>query len=193
MIRTLLTFFYLLATLSLLSQGSTAAIITGKITDNTTLSPLPAASIKAIHQPSGTEYRTNCDQEGNYWLSGLRVGGPYRLVISNPGAKDTEIEEIYLDLGQRFVMDVAVQQTTFRLAAFEAKKLTNVASNGQTGPATTLHANELVRLPSLDRNLEDYVRLSPWATLNPSGNFSFLGTNNRYNGIYVDGIISNDV
>jgi len=47
-------------------------------------------------------------------------------------------------------------------------------------------------MPTLNRNINDFLRLTPQAST-AGGGISFAGTNNRYNAIYVDGAVNNDV
>ena len=48
-------------------------------------------------------------------------------------------------------------------------------------------------LPSISRNLQDYVRLVPQAKVNGDGMMSFLGQNNKFNTFFIDGANSNDM
>jgi hypothetical protein len=41
---------------------------------------LPGASILAVHTPSGTRYTASTDYTGNFSISNMRVGGPYKLL-----------------------------------------------------------------------------------------------------------------
>jgi ABC-type dipeptide/oligopeptide/nickel transport system permease subunit len=43
---------------------------------------LPGASILAVHTPSGTRYTASTDYTGNFSISNMRVGGPYKVTIT---------------------------------------------------------------------------------------------------------------
>jgi hypothetical protein len=45
----------------------------------------------------------------------------------------------------------------------------------------------------LSRNIADFARLTPQAQLRGDDVLSIGGQNNRYNAIYIDGAVSNDV
>ena len=81
------------------SQGVTTSAIGGKVTDNTG-EPLIGASIVAIHGPSGTVYGASTDFDGFYRISGMRIGGPYKITISYIGFNDDVSEGVFLNLGQ---------------------------------------------------------------------------------------------
>jgi len=60
------------------AQGVTTAAIAGIVTDSSG-TPLEAARVIAVHGPSGTTYTASTRTDGRFTISGMRVGGPYRV------------------------------------------------------------------------------------------------------------------
>jgi hypothetical protein len=175
----------------LLAQGATTASMSGTITDEGEL-PLIGASVVAIHTPSGTQYGTITDVEGNYRIANMRVGGPYSIEVSYVGYEVNELPNVFLALGERRRFDNQLKQAGIVLDEF-----TIIASRDgaglSSGVSTNIGTKELEDMPTLQRNLADFARLTPEFRSSPGGGLSFAGQNNRYNAIYIDGAVNNDV
>ncbi len=173
-----------------LAQGVTTSSMQGKIQD-VDGEPLIGANILAVHLPSGTTYGTATDVEGNYRIPNMRVGGPYKVTISYTGYGETVLDGIFLRLGEAFRRDFDLEEQGIELEAVQV-----VARQGTTGSnsgaSTQITSEDIDVVPTLNRDLADYVRLTPQAT-GYSGGTSFAGVNNRYNAIYIDGAVNNDV
>ena len=79
------------------SQGVTTSSISGKVVDNAG-ETIPMANVVVIHTPTGTEYGTVTMDDGGFNIRNMRVGGPYKVVVSFVGFKNTEETGIYLQL-----------------------------------------------------------------------------------------------
>src|SRR2546430_11092845 len=66
------------------AQGVTTAAIAGIVTDSSG-TPLEAARVIAVHGPSGTTYTASTRTDGRFTISGMRVGGPYRVTVTVVG------------------------------------------------------------------------------------------------------------
>ncbi len=186
----------LLVTAISFAQGVTTSSIGGKITDNNG-EPLLGASIVATHVPSGTTYGTATDFDGFYRISGMRTGGPYRIVISYVGFNDDAREGVYLNLGSTERISVRLQESA---TALDEVVITAVSSGvfgaNKTGTETNISQRQVATTPAASRSLADFVRLTPQAQLTEGDDgfsISLAGQNNRYNAIYVDGAVNNDV
>lgn len=173
-----------------LAQGVTTSSMQGKIQD-VNGEPLIGANILAVHQPSGTSYGTATDVEGNYRIPNMRVGGPYKVTISYTGYGETVLEGIFLRLGETFRQDYALEEEGIELDVVQVTA-TRGTTGSNSGASTQITSDEIDVVPTLNRDLSDYVRLTPQAT-GFSGGTSFAGVNNRYNAIYIDGAVNNDV
>jgi len=188
--RVLLNFFTIAALLALVTpafaQGVTTASISGRIIDDSG-EALIGANVYAVHTPSGTSYGASTDLEGYYRIPNMRVGGPYTITMSYTGYGSQEFNDVILRLGEKQKFDVNLTDTSTDLIAVEVVAKAGSAGTN-AGTSTQVGAEQIDKLPTLDRNLSDFTRLTPQA----SGN-SFGGINNRFNAIYVDGAVNNDV
>jgi outer membrane receptor for ferrienterochelin and colicin len=178
------------------SQGVTTSSMNGRVTDENG-EPLPGASVLAVHTPSGATYGIVTNTNGLYRIPNMRVGGPYSIKISFTGYETVERNEIYLRLGQAFRFDVDLSETSIELEGVTVIANRNDIFDGnRTGTETTITDEQINALPTVSRSLGDYTRLTPQGTAregNDGYNLSFGGQNNRYNAIYIDGAVNNDV
>ena len=145
------------------------------------------ATIKAVHQPSGTVYSGVSNSSGYFNLPNLRVGGPYTIEITYANLRPVIYNDVYLQLGEPFAADATLTQESE--TSIEAVKIVAVGRNYKKNGATTIVGRkQLESMPTLSRSLLDFTRLTPQA----NGN-SFGGANNRYNNITIDGAVNNDV
>ena len=188
---TLLTLLCLLLLPALVTaQGVTTANISGRILD-TGNEPLIGATVVAVHEPTGTVYGNATDIDGYYRLANMRVGGPYTVTISYTGYGSQEFTGINLRLGESRTFDATLQDNTSELT--EVVVTAQAGTAGQNaGASTQISTQEIEALPTLNRNINDFLRLTPQASSTGDG-ISFAGTNNRYNAIYIDGAVNNDV
>ncbi|HMQ49553.1 MAG TPA: TonB-dependent receptor [Saprospiraceae bacterium] len=184
-----LVLFLAISTLAF-GQGVTTSSMQGKILDANG-EELIGANVVAIHQPSGTLYGTSTDVGGNYRIPGMRVGGPYNITISYTGYADLNLEGTFLRLGETLKKDFELQESAIDLDVIQV-----VASAGITGQnagaSSQITSDDIDVMPTLNRDIDDYLRLTPQASAFGDG-ISFAGVNNRYNAIYIDGAVNNDV
>ncbi|WP_217998208.1 TonB-dependent receptor [Flavihumibacter petaseus] len=152
---------------------------TGEILEN--------ATVKAVHIPTGTIYSTRTGKNGNYNIPNMIPGGPYSVEITHVGFDPYQESGITLTLGDNFRLDGDLKGSS--------KELTNVVVSAQrgtsrrkTGASTNISKEQLASMPTLNRSLSDFTRMTPQA----NGN-SFGGMNNRFNNITIDGAVNNDV
>ncbi len=170
---------------------STNAAITGTVTDDTG-EPLPGANVIAVHEPSGTEYGTSARVDGQYTLRGLRVGGPYTVRATFVGFQASEETDITLSLNQTLRLDFELFEEGAELEGVEViARRSEQISRDRTGARTNVSAEEIDRLPTIDRSLADLARLTPQAA--GGGSSSIGGRNNRFNAIQIDGATLDDV
>lgn len=67
-------------TFSAVEAQVTTSSMTGSIND--AQGPLPGASIKVVHVPTGTVYGSTSNSNGRFTIANMRVGGPYSVVVS---------------------------------------------------------------------------------------------------------------
>ncbi|MDT0538497.1 carboxypeptidase regulatory-like domain-containing protein [Croceitalea sp. P059] len=193
--------FYLIAIALLFSaaafsQGVTTSAIGGKVTDNTG-EALLGASIVAVHIPTGTAYGAATDFDGFYRISGMRTGGPYKVTISYVGFNDDLREGIFLNLGSTNQINSQMTESATALDEVVITAVSNgVFGSNKTGTETNISQRQVATTPAASRSIADFVRLTPQAQLSEGDDgfsISLAGQNNRYNAIYIDGAVNNDV
>ncbi|MCB9349014.1 MAG: TonB-dependent receptor [Lewinellaceae bacterium] len=152
---------------------------------------LIGANVLAVHQPSGTVYGTATDIEGNYRIPGMRVGGPYKITVTYTGYSEKVFEGIFLRLGETQRLDIALDESAIELETIQITASAGLTGSN-SGASTQITTADIDLMPTLNRDVNDYLRLTPQASRFGDG-ISFAGINNRYNAIYIDGAVNNDV
>lgn len=173
------------------AQGVTTAAISGKITSKTG-EALPGANVFAVHIPSGTTYGTISREDGSYNLPGLRVGGPYTLTASFVGYNKQQRTDLILQLSQNLQQDFVLSEQAIEASeVLVTAERSAILSAGRTGAATSVGRQTLGALPTINRRIEDFVRLTPQYSGAGFG-YSFAGQDNRLNNTTVDGSYFNN-
>ncbi|MFC6224906.1 carboxypeptidase regulatory-like domain-containing protein [Hymenobacter artigasi] len=173
------------------SQGATTAAMSGVISDKTGAG-LPGATVIAVHTPTNTQYVAPTNSDGRFNIQGMRVGGPYTVKVTFVGYQDVLREGINLALGQNQRLDLQLNDATTQLNEVTVSGTRDrIINAGRTGAETNISRDQINQLPTLNRSLNDFTRLTPQA--NGGGSSSFGGSNNRYNNITIDGAVNNDV
>lgn len=164
----------------------TTSKIQGFIADNS--GPLFGATVIAKHLPTGTVLGEMSQENGNYTIPNLRVGGPYTVTISFVGYKTLEYTDIYLQLGKTTNIDVEMTSENQELDEVVIRySKDKTFSSDRTGAEISVGKKELTSLPTISRSQADFTRLEPTA----SGG-SFGGRNDQYNNFSLDGSIFNN-
>lgn len=165
----------------------TTATMTGVIRESK--GALPGASVKATHIPTGTVYTVTTAANGRYTISNMRTGGPYTVEVKFIGYQSYKVEGITLKLGDSYVLNAELNDGSNQLNEIVVQGKSDKTFNSKRISASTnISKEQLERLPSINRSLSDFTRLTP-----QSNGSSFAGTNNRYNSISIDGAVNNDV
>ncbi len=145
---------------------------------------LPGATVIAVHTPSGTQYGTTTDMEGYYRIPNMRVGGPYTVTVSYVGFQTVSSNDITLNLGQTFNFSVVLTEESASIQGVEVvSSRSDLFDGNRTGAATNLNNQTISVMPTINRSINDFTRLSPQA----GGNNSFASRDGRYNNITIDG------
>ncbi|MBX0292152.1 TonB-dependent receptor [Hymenobacter sp. HSC-4F20] len=169
------------------AQGTTTSAMNGVITDKAG-EGLPGATVIAVHTPTNTQYVAPTNSEGRFNLQNMRVGGPYTIRITFVGYKEAVRENIFLTLGQNLRLDINLSESEQVLGEVVVSgRQDPVINAGRTGAATTVQREQIERLPTLNRSLNDFTRLTPQAN-----GQSFGGRSGSFNNITVDGAIFNN-
>ena len=172
-------------------QGSTTSAVNGYVTDESG-QPLIGATILTEHLPSGTKYGTISDVNGSFNIANMRIGGPYKITVTYTGFAEQVQENVYLNLGMTSKYNFKMTETAIALSTVEVTSVRSVTSQ-KTGAETTINEQQISTLPTVARQISDYTRLTPQATIRGDNTISIAGANNRFNSIFIDGAVNNDV
>lgn len=180
----------MLITVSASAQVTTSSI-GGKITD-TSNEPIIGATIKVIHEPSGTSYSAITNVDGRYSIQSMRAGGPYKMDISYVGYQTVVFKGINLSLGESYVQNAYLKESNELLdeVVVTASKSSNMKSD-RAGAITNINSERIATIPTVSRSLNDVMRLSPQSATTSNG-FAVGGGNYRQSYITVDGAAFNN-
>jgi len=78
--------------------NETTSAIKGQITGPNG-NPAPGTKITILHVPSGSVKTTEANDAGYFTAKGLRVGGPYKVIVDSDVYADQEFNNIILNIG----------------------------------------------------------------------------------------------
>jgi len=175
-----------------MAQNTTSAV-SGRIT-SADGKAVAGASVVVRHLESGSTSNLVTDSEGRYSARGLRVGGPYSIVVSKGADKQTR-DDVYLALAETAALDFTLGGNVLSTVVVSGSSAAaNKFNVGAQGAGTNLSRQELDAYASIARNLQDYARTDPRIsqTDKERGEISALGQNARFNAVTIDGVRTND-
>ena len=171
---------------SVVAQVTTASI-SGKVLDQNK-EPLIGATVVAKHVPTGTVYGTSVLSDGRYSISGMRVGGPYEIEVSIVGYGTQKTNNLFLTVGEEATQNFNLSEKSTEIGEIVAIGSKNQTfSSNRTGAQEVFTTETIEKLPTINRSLSDYTKLTPMSS---GGNFG--GTSYRYNNVTVDGASFNN-
>ncbi|MFT5851582.1 MAG: hypothetical protein ACI87J_001555, partial [Colwellia sp.] len=151
--------------------------------------------VTITHLPSGTTKTAMVNQSGVFSAKGLRVGGPYKIVINSDTFEDAELTGVFLTLSETYPVDVALEE----LSDIETIVVTGRVVNknyGSNSPSSNFNLKDIQLTPTVNRDIKDVIRVDPRIYINESGSGGdsvvCAGGNPRFNSLTVDGARMND-
>jgi outer membrane receptor protein involved in Fe transport len=180
---------------------ASAQVTTGALTGQVTLqddgTALPGAEVVAVHVPTGTRYSGVTNAEGRFRIPNVRVGGPYTITVSAQGFQATEVQAIYVQLGQDQDVPVQIRPATIEEVLVVTGESDPIIDPNRTGSSSQVSVEQIESLPTVNRSLQDFARTNPYFVVDAQDasatRISVAGRNNRYNSIQIDGAVNNDL
>jgi carboxypeptidase family protein/TonB-dependent receptor-like protein len=167
------------------AQGITTAAIRGTVRAEDG-EDVEGAFVRVVNVSTGYATETRV-RGGTFLVQGLETGGPYRVVVRSLGYAPQVLDGLSLQLGERREIEFTLvflptQLDTVRVTVNDDRQ--RLPSAGGVG--TSISDSSLRRLPTLNRDLYDFVRLVPQAgtRLGLTG----AGANFRFNNYLIDGV-----
>lgn len=179
------------ATVALMAQVTTSSI-SGKVADEKH-SPMAGATVVATHVPSGSQYHTVTDANGNYRLQSIRPGGPYKIEFRMLGFQSTTQNDVNVALGDNRILNVKMKEEAIGLSEIvvAAEAVPSGMDSDRAGATTAISAEQIATLPTINRSLNDVLALTPQAASTSNG-FAVGGGNYRQSYVTVDGAAFNN-
>ena len=182
---------FIIIALTALPLTMKAQITTGSLTGNVKDDEgktLAGATVTALYTPSNIRYTTSTSKNGAYNISNMRAGGPYTITVSYVGHDMQTYNDINVQLAEATILDAKLPKSNSQLQAVTvvtAGAKNTIINSSRTGATTSIGRADIMRAPSVTRNLNDLTRITPQATGTSTG--SVGGGNYRQNNITVDG------
>ncbi|WP_024611126.1 TonB-dependent receptor [Pseudoalteromonas sp. TB64] len=171
--------------------NETTSAIKGQITGPSG-NPAAGTKITILHVPSGSVKTTEVNDAGYFTAKGLRVGGPYRVIVDSDIYADQEFNNIILNIGNDYPVNASLES----ISNIEQIVVTGApisAMSGGSGPASTFTLTDLENTPAINRDLKDIIRIDPRVAIDDSrGTINCGGGNPRFNSLTLDGVRMND-
>ena len=179
----LLAIITLFAGIAATAQVTTSSL-GGRVVDQNG-EPVIGAAVVAIHEPSGTSYGSVTNVDGLYTIQGMRTGGPYRVEVSCLGYQQVNYTEITLTLAETYNLNAQLNESNEFLseAVVIAAPTSKFAAVEKTGSVTNIDNKQIEAIPTVNRNITDVTRLSPYG----GSGMSFAGSDGRTANFTVDG------
>ena len=170
------------------AQGVATAVLQGVVraADG---SDVDGARVEVVNDATGFRVEGEV-RHGRFLVQGLEVGGPYTIEVERIGFLAQRIERLFLQLGEprrvELILDPApIAVDTLRVLAAASFP----QGNTHGGTATTISDSVLHRLPTLNRNLYDFVRLVPQISTRTglAASMSGGGVGLRFNDFLING------
>ena len=175
------------------AQGVTTGALRGTVLDSSG-APLANVQIRITNKASGYTAGGLTRANGSYFVQGLEVGA-YSVTARRIGYEPRTQDNVPVALSQTAVADFRLTNQAAQLAAVRVTGSVTAAetfSSSNTGTKTIVSGEVLNRVPSLSRNLTDFIRISPQVSASGPG-FSAGGMSNRMNNVQIDGATERDV
>jgi hypothetical protein len=167
------------------AQGITTGAIRGTVRAQNGKN-VDGAVIQAVNTETGFAIQTRA-RNGRFIVQGLATSTPYRIVVRSLGYELQTLDSVKVALGEQSeinftLIPVATPLETVTVTESDERRRTP----SKSGVGTSISDSLLRRLPTLDRDLYDFVRLVPQVgtRLGLTGG----GANFRYNSYLIDGV-----
>lgn len=169
--------------LTLMAQITTSSMA-GKVTlDTANGEEVIGATVVAVHEPSGTRYTAVTNTSGRFSINGMRTGGPYAVTISYIGFQPKTVKGITLQLAETYNLNVFLTEDATELAEVVVSGKASKFAAEKTGAATNITSAQITNMPTVNRSITDFTRLSPYG----GNGMSFAGADGRTANFTVDG------
>jgi hypothetical protein len=175
-------------------QGVTTGAINGLVLDAAG-KPVGGATVNIVHEPSGTRASAVTQPDGQYSVTGLRIGGPYSVTVAGDGVAPQTRSSVFTELGVStnvsFSGEDVVQLETFRVE--EAND--TIFGTEKMGVSSSFGDQDIDNLSTVRNSVQDLARLDSrfyLGSLDQGGQLSAQGQNFRFNTFLIDGVAAGD-
>ena len=176
-----------------MAQGVTTGALRGTVTDSVG-NPVEGVQIRVTARSTGYSAAAITRSNGSYFVQGLDVG-VYTVVARRIGFEPRTQDNVPVALSQVAVADFRLTQAVAQLAGVRVTSTQTAAETfapSNTGTKAVVSDTAISRLPTLTRNLIDFIRVTPQVSASGPG-YSAGGMSNRMNNVQIDGATERDV
>jgi hypothetical protein len=147
---------------------------------------LDGASVRVVNTATGFAVQAQT-VGGRFAVQGLEPGGPYVVEVRQIGFAPQNSRPLHLTLGEPLSVAFVLESAAVQLEPVEVH---DAAATPGSGVGTTIPEALVQRLPTLNRNFQDFVALAPYVSTKVGGGRSGVsgaGANFRFNTFLING------
>jgi hypothetical protein len=183
----------LIAALALSSVAGTQGVSTSGIRGHVSADNRRNVDARVLVRDEATGFAVEVStRDDRFLVQGLEPGARYTVTVRALGFVPQRTEGLVLSLGELRELDFQLRPLLTRLdtLTITGRALPEDSHHGE-GRATTISDDWLEHLPSLNRDLYDFVRLVPQVSTKislPNPGFSAAGMGFRFNNFLINGV-----
>ncbi len=154
--------------------------------------PVVGAEVTIRHMPSGTLARSETGNSGQFFASGLRVGGPYEIRVSSADYRTVVRDGVFLQPGSQNPLTISVEPADQTQDVITVTAARSALGDLNNGVGSSFSAQDIAEQPAIDRDVIKTLLRDPLAQSDGEGQLSVAGVNPRFNTFSIDGATQTD-